>query len=184
MDVNAPIELNLQSLKHVLMHHRFWFLITFAIAALLGSIVSPFFHTIHIENEHNPLFYLFYLDHLRYSEETLYTGLQSFVARSLREKRGKRCDWVPISRALQLERGKVRGKKLQRTQEELHDEVVAMLGSLHGRIVNIEARLHGLEKPDSVEAARSAGAPRLTDLQARPDPTSGQQPTDDSDLFV
>ena len=72
--------------------------------AAAESGMSAFEH--HITCEHSPLSYLFFLDALRSIEPTEYNGVEHFVAsRALRAARGegKRTEWIPIGRALQLE---------------------------------------------------------------------------------
>lgn len=53
----------------------------------------------HIENEHNPWNYMFFLYGLRKKDNTEYTGIETYVSDMQRENN---INWVPVMRALSL----------------------------------------------------------------------------------
>lgn len=53
----------------------------------------------HIESEHNPWSYLFFLYGLRKKDETEYTGIESYVNDMQMDNN---INWVPVMRALSL----------------------------------------------------------------------------------
>lgn len=53
----------------------------------------------HIENEHNPWNYLYFLYGLRKKDSTEYTGVETYVSDMQRDNN---INWVPVMRALSL----------------------------------------------------------------------------------
>ena len=103
----------------------------------------------HLEHEHNPLYYLYYMDYLLTKDETLYTGIETYIARSLFGKRGKRCDWIPINRALQLEEDRAETARKEQANQPVM-KVMAMTKLLESNLRAmsnlLETRLSNMEK--------------------------------------
>eukprot|EP00239_Pterosperma_sp_CCMP1384_P004073 CAMPEP_0197849808 /NCGR_PEP_ID=MMETSP1438-20131217/13288_1 /TAXON_ID=1461541 /ORGANISM="Pterosperma sp., Strain CCMP1384" /LENGTH=462 /DNA_ID=CAMNT_0043462655 /DNA_START=177 /DNA_END=1565 /DNA_ORIENTATION=+ len=103
----------------------------------------------HTDHEHNPIHYLYYLDRLMHTDETDYTGIESHVAKLLREKRGKRTDWLPINRALQLERLEQEMEDHSEIENQKQDQTLAAVNTLDTHIKHIDSRIRGLEDMNS-----------------------------------
>jgi len=106
----------------------------------------------HVATEHNPLFYLYYLDYLLRVDETEYTGLEAVIAKSLKEKRGKRTDWMPVNCSLQVERQHWEMESKKDVASKQQEETVASIKfvdvtvkDMDRRITRIEEQIRGVQ---------------------------------------
>eukprot|EP00899_Mesostigma_viride_P025848 jgi/Mesvir1/6448/Mv19527-RA.2 len=72
----------------------------------------------HIERDHNPLSYLYFVDYVSSKDPTECTGLENYVLQCVK---ADSVDWIPVARSLKLERLKPAG-----SQEGTHTENTAM----------------------------------------------------------
>lgn len=102
----------------------------------LDSYGKGFEH--HIEHEHNPLAYVFYLHHLRATSPDQYTGYDSSVAAAMEGEDNVKSNWLPIGRAFSLEH-------IKDADIEDRNKVISRLDHLWHGLKAVEARLQSLE---------------------------------------
>ncbi|KAK3285837.1 hypothetical protein CYMTET_6566, partial [Cymbomonas tetramitiformis] len=111
----------------------------------------------HIEHEHNPLHYLFYLDYLMQIDVQEFTGVESFVAKALRDMMGKRTEWLPINRALQLER--IEQQQLMSRDDDASTEqqrhTLSTIQLMESHMKHVDSKLRHLEEAHKESCAHS-----------------------------